>query len=348
VCNYSGEGHVGRLPLLEATVNSVNVVFAQVMIAVTAGPVVELAADMGIGTPLSADNAAVLGAVDVNPLGMATVYATFAANGKKHDPVAITEIVDANGKVVYKDKSKSEQVMKPAAAYLTTTALQQVVARGTGTRAGAAGRSVAGKTGTAQAYRDAWFAGYAPNLATAVWVGYPEGAIEMRSSCSTSACRTTRIGEVTGGSWPAQIWGLYMKRALSSYPVLGFSDPGGTTTATIDSRTTCLANAKTPSKYSVTATFVAGAAPKKSCKVPDELKTRGERRELTHSAVPYVVGRSESEAVDRLEDEGFDVHVITKKEPDKKKAQKNSGIVWQQDPSGEARNGSTVTIWVNP
>ncbi len=348
VCNYSGEGHTGRLPLLDATVNSVNVVYAQVMLEVGAEKVVELATNMGISTPLYPNNAVVLGAVDVNPLGMADAYATFAANGEQHDPVAILKIVDSKGKVIYQDKSESEQVMEPAVAYLTTTALQQVVTRGTGTAAGAAGRSVAGKTGTAQAYRDAWFAGYAPNLATAVWVGFPEGAIEMRSSCSTSACRTTRKGEVTGGSWPAEIWGAYMARALSGLEVLGFSSPGGTTTAQIDSRTGCLASGKTPTEFSVTGTFIEGKAPKKTCKVPPELQTKDERREHTHSQVPSVIGMTEKDAVDKLEDRGFEVEVITKKEEDKDDAKDNSGLVWEQNPTGEARNGSTIKIWVNP
>lgn len=350
VCNYAGESFAGRLPLLEATVYSVNVVFAQVIIAVGAPAVVDLAADMGIRTPLAAVPSAVLGSNEVNPLGMADAFATFAANGNQHDPVAITKIVDAGGKVIYEDKSEAEQVMDPAVAYLTTTALQQVVARGTGTAAGTAGRPVAGKTGTAQAYRDAWFAGYAPNLATAVWVGYPEGAIEMRSSCAISACRTTRIGEVTGGSWPAQIWGAYMARALSSYSTLGFSSPGGTTTAQIDSRTGCLASGKTPAEFSVTGTFIAGNAPNKPCAVPDDLKTKDERRQESQSNVPDVVGTFGEDAAERLEDHGFDVNLIEKKEPDKKEAKENSGLVWMQDPSGgsSARNDSTVTIWVNP
>ncbi|MBK5228971.1 MAG: transglycosylase domain-containing protein, partial [Actinobacteria bacterium] len=310
VCNYAGESFAGRLPLLEATVHSVNVVFAQVVIAVGAPAVVELAAAMGIHTPLAAVPSAVLGSNEVNPLGMADAFATFAANGIQHDPVAITKIVDANGKILYEDSSESTEVMDPAVAYLTTTALEQVVARGTGTAALAAGRPVAGKTGTAQAYRDAWFAGFAPNLATAVWVGYPEGAIEMTTSCvSETGCRPTRI-QVTGGSWPAEIWGAYMKRALSSYAVEGFVNPGGTTTAQIDSRTGCMATGKTPSEFSVVGTFIEGTAPKKPCPVPDELKTKEEKREESHSDVPDVVGLFEDDAVERLEDHGFDVDVV--------------------------------------
>ncbi len=346
VCNYADESFKGRLPLLEATVHSVNVVFAQIIIQVGAPAVVELAADMGIRTPLLAVASAVLGSNEVNPLGMASAYATLAANGQRHDPVAITKITDANGKVLYEDETEAEQVMPPAVAYLTTTALQQVVARGTGTAAGAAGRPVAGKTGTAQEYRDAWFAGYAPNLATAVWVGYPEAAIEMKTSCGgDTGCRATRI-QVSGGSWPAQIWGAYMARALSGYAVAGFSSPGGTTTATIDSRTGCLVDNRTPEQFRVEATFIAGKAPKETCEVPDELKTNQEKKVV----VPSVEGLSEGEAVDKLEGAGFSVDVIKEKEDDKDSAKENKGLVWQQSPSGGARakDGATVTIWVNP
>ncbi|MBK5228470.1 MAG: PASTA domain-containing protein, partial [Actinobacteria bacterium] len=159
----------------------------------------------------------------------------------------------------------------------------------------------------------------------------------------------TRI-QVTGGSWPAQIWGAYMKRALSQYPVLGFSSPGGTTTAQIDSRTGCLATKKTPTEFSVTGTFIEGKAPEKPCEVPDDLKTKEEKREESHSDVPDVVGMFEDDAVDLLEDHGFDVDVVVEKEDDRHDAKENSGVVWMQDPSADSnvRNDSTVTIWVNP
>ena len=210
VCNYEGAAY-GSMSLLEATVKSVNVVYAELILETGAEAVVELAAEMGISTPLLSVNSAALGTNEVNPLGMASGYATLAANGLHHPPVAITKIVDANGKVVYEDRSKAEQVLDPAAAYLVTSALQQVIQRGTGTAALGLGRPAAGKTGTAQEYRDAWFAGYTPDLAAAVWIGYPEGAIEMKPSCAPgdTGCRPTDT-LVTGGSWPTQIWTAFM------------------------------------------------------------------------------------------------------------------------------------------
>ena len=220
VCNYEG-GDFGReLSLLEATVNSVNVVYAQLILEVGPEEGAELAQEMGINTPLIATPSMVLGSNPVNPLGMASAYGTFATNGTRHAPVAITRIVDSTtGETIYKDETEPERVLDPGVAYLVTTALEAVIDRGTGVRAQIA-RPAAGKTGTAQEYRDAWFGGYTPDLAAAVWVGYPEGEIEMKASCagSSNPCRPTRVlsgSGVTGGSFPAEIWGDFMERALA-------------------------------------------------------------------------------------------------------------------------------------
>ncbi|MEA2460839.1 MAG: penicillin-binding protein, partial [Actinomycetota bacterium] len=148
VNNYEGEAF-GRISLLEATVNSVNVVYAQVGQEVGVDNVVETAEKMGIRTPLGAFASAPLGTNPINPLDMASAYGTLATNGKHHPPVAIKKIVDSHGEVLYRDESKPEQVIDPAAAYITTTALEQVVLRGTGVYADdGLGRAVAGKTGT--------------------------------------------------------------------------------------------------------------------------------------------------------------------------------------------------------
>ncbi|MDQ3878564.1 MAG: penicillin-binding transpeptidase domain-containing protein, partial [Actinomycetota bacterium] len=160
VCNYEGESFAsGMLSLLEATVHSVNVVYAQLILKVGPEAVVDIARAMGINTPLLAVPSAVLGANPVNALDMASAYGTLAAGGMHHPPVAITKIVDSDGNVLYRDSSTSAEAIDPAVAYITTSALEQVVQRGTGTAANVIGRPVAGKTGTAQEYRDAWFVG---------------------------------------------------------------------------------------------------------------------------------------------------------------------------------------------
>ncbi len=274
VCNYEGESFSGRIPLLLATIDSVNVVYAQVILQVGADAVVRVAHDMGVRSPLLPVNSAVLGTNAVNALDMVSGYSTLATNGTHHPPVAITKILNKHGGVIYKDHSIAHDAVSPSVSYIATSALEQVIQQGTGTAANI-GRPAAGKTGTAQEYRDAWFVGYTPDLATAVWVGYPDGEIEMKPYCLTSiGCRPTRIGAtgVTGGSWPAEIWHNYMLAALAGTPPTPFTQPAtGLSTVTIDTRNGCLAGPYTPSTSTATATFAPGTEPTTSCLEPGDL-----------------------------------------------------------------------------
>ncbi len=339
--NYEGSSFGDRISVLEATVNSVNVVYAQMILETGPQTVVDVAEDMGINTDLLAVPSAALGTNPVNPLGMASAFGTFATNGEYHPPVAITKIVDTSRtkpKVIYKDETESDQAIEPSVAYLTTTALQSVIQRGTGVYANI-GRTAAGKTGTAQEYRDAWFGGYTPDLAAAVWVGYPEGEIAMRTNCAgaTYACRTTSsptsLG-VTGGSFPARIWHDFMARALSGTPASSFSVPNiGLVTVTIDTRNGCLASRLTPDEFRASAVFPKESAPKKSCRVP------GDRQK-----VPNVVGYPYEEAAALLEREGFEVELReeeTRTYP--------PGVVAGQAPGGgeKAVPGSVVVLLVS-
>ena len=336
VQNYEGS-EFGTVTLLEATISSINVVYAQLILDIGPENVVETARAMGIRTPLLAVPSAVLGANPVNALGMASAYGTFATYGQYHPPVAIRKIVDRDGELIYEDKSRPERAIDPGVAYLSTSAMRSVITGGTGTAAAGylGGRPAAGKTGTAQEYRDAWFAGYTPNLAAAVWVGYPEGSIEMKTSCYTGSCRPTRI-QVTGGSWPTQIWGAFMQRALASLPAPDFQLPSDSNlvTVTIDSRTGCLASGSTPDIYRRSAYYVSGTEPTSTCAAPS-------------ATVPSVVGLSGSEAESTLQSNGFNVDVVTRRGSGRGTG---SGEVWRQSPSGgsEAAQGATVTIWVNP
>ncbi|MDQ3940922.1 MAG: transglycosylase domain-containing protein, partial [Actinomycetota bacterium] len=136
VCNYEGGDFGDQLSLLEATVNSVNVVYAQLILEIGADEVVGTAAEMGIETPLAPVNSAALGTNVVNPLGMASAYGTLAAAGTHHPPVAITKIVDTTSdEVIYRDETEADEALDPAVAYLTTSALEAVDDRGTGVRA---------------------------------------------------------------------------------------------------------------------------------------------------------------------------------------------------------------------
>jgi penicillin-binding protein 1A len=327
VQNYEGSSY-GKMTLLEATVKSVNVIYALLGQEIGVQNVVDTAAAMGIRTPLSPVASAPLGTNSINPLDMASAYGTLATNGKHHPPIAITRIVDKSGRTIYREDAEPVEVLEPAVAYLTTTALEQVMIRGTGTGA-QIGRPAAGKTGTAQEYRDAWFVGYTPDLVTSVWVGYPEGQIEMKTSCAVTLCRPTRI-QVTGGSWPADIWRAFMSAALAGVPASSFTNPGGVVTYEIDTRTGCLATDKTPKEFVGEAPYSTGDAPRDDCGNDVE--------------VPDVFEFPQADAIAIVEDAGFEVAIV--KVPSDTYP---PGRVVGQDPvAGEsAPAGSTVTLQIS-
>lgn len=220
VKNY-GNSSYGTIPLSEATVKSVNVVFAQLIMRVGAKNVAKTAKKMGIKSHVESIPAIALGGLThgVSPLDMASAYGTLANNGRYVKPVAVTRMVDSKGQVVFEAKSKPRQVLDTGVVFQANNILKQVVARGTATNA-RIGRPQAGKTGTSQNLWDAWFVGYTPDLSTAVWVGYPKKNVEMNSVHGIS---------VTGGSFPAKIWNSFMSRALQNVPPSDFANPGGTT-----------------------------------------------------------------------------------------------------------------------
>jgi len=411
-CNYE-EAPYGSMSLLDATVFSVNVVYAQLGLEVGPQNVVDTADEMGVETSLSAVPSAVLGTNTVNPLGMASAYGTLATSGTHHPPVAITKITDRSGKVLYRDETKPKEVLSSAASYIATSALSQVIQRGTGSAYGQIGRPAAGKTGTAQDYHDAWFVGYTPDRVASVWVGYPSAPISMLPACPAfrnaqgeEICRTTRI-QVSGGTWPTLIWSNFMQRALARVPASAFPVPSDLVTVIIDTRTGCLVNDFTPLDKRAPASFESGSAPTKTCyvpgdsaRVPDVLYLKVAKavgilggagfpistveeptfkyppgtvigidpapgtRVATGStvtivvskngeqgaAVPAVLGLSEEQATDRLQERGFEVDVVVESESDDEDAEDNEGLVWKQSPGSgtKAERGSVVTIYVNP
>lgn len=212
VSNYEDESF-GRLSLTDATVFSVNTVFAQLVGMVGPERVVDVARRAGIESPLRPQPAIALGGLEtgVSPLEMAAAYATFANAGERVAPRYIVRVLDADGEILYHAPPGGVEAIDPGVALQMTAILQQVLQRGTGVRAGI-GRPAAGKTGTSQDFRDAWFVGYTPELSTAVWMGYPEAARSMEAALDNAA----------GGTVPAKTWHDYMTVALDGAPVLGF------------------------------------------------------------------------------------------------------------------------------
>ena len=215
VCNADG-GSAGNATIFEGTVRSYNTLYAQLILRVGPTEAMAMATKLGVRNELETNPASVLGTNDVTPMDMASAYATFANRGVHVPPVLVTRITRADGTILYNHQHAQEKVLDTAVADEVSAILQQAVERGTGTRA-RLDRPAAGKTGTTDAYADAWFVGYTPELATAVWVGFPEGQIPMRPP-------RTPI-RVFGGTYPAQIWQQFMSGALAGRPVVSFHDP---------------------------------------------------------------------------------------------------------------------------
>jgi penicillin-binding protein 1A len=212
----SADESAGTMTLQNAIAHSVNTIFAQLVLDVTPEAVADVARRMGIRSKLEPVCSITLGTQAVTPLDMADAYATLAARGVHHAPQAIAEIRTAKGKVLYRMPAKGDQALAENDADLVTYALQGVVQFGTGTAANI-GRPQAGKTGTGQEYRDAWFCGYVPQLATCVWVGYRQGEITMEN--------VEGLLHVYGGTIPALIWHDFMLEALKDTPVVDFPTP---------------------------------------------------------------------------------------------------------------------------
>lgn len=213
VNNYAHESYPGRINLIDATKNSVNTVFAQLQAIIGPDKLVQMAHAMGITSPLGANPSLVLGTSDVSVLEMAGAYTTLANDGERVTPRAILEVKTADGRILQPDRPERRRVLTPAQADQVNFTLQQVVKSGTGTAA-AIGRPLAGKTGTTENSVDAWFIGYTPQLTTAVWMGYPSGDSKQMTS--------VRGVNVTGGSFPAQIFHNFMIQATKGMPVESF------------------------------------------------------------------------------------------------------------------------------
>ncbi len=211
------EGYLGRVNLQQATVASDNTVFAQLDLDVGPRGVAETAHSLGITSPLDGIPAEGIGGlrIGVSPLEMASAYATLADGGIRRDPIAIRRVVYPGGRTERPDRKPPRRVVSEAVAHEVTRLLHDNITEGTGTAAYTGCPGQAGKTGTTDRETDAWFAGYQPNLATVVWVGYPQSnAIEMTSVHGIT---------VFGGTFPAEIWhSLY---SGAEVPCEEFSEP---------------------------------------------------------------------------------------------------------------------------
>jgi penicillin-binding protein 1A len=263
------EGHsFGQATLRQATALSVNTVYAQLLLRLGHGDpdrggrvVVDTAARLGVDPRrLAAEPSSVLGASSVTPLEMAAAYATLASGGLRAAAHGVARVADARGRVLYQARPVAKRVLPGSAVAVVDDVLRGVVDNGSGVRA-RIGRPAAGKTGSTQHNADAWFVGYTPDLAAAVWVGYPQARVPMTPP------RTPLT--VLGGTWPAAIWAGFMEHALAGRPAREFPRPSTElATVTVDVLRDCLPNRFTPAAQIGRVVYLAAAAPQRPCAAP--------------------------------------------------------------------------------
>ena len=207
--NY-GNKYRGSIPIYTALMVSSNVCTARLMDEIGVRPVIQLARVMGISTPIPYDYTISLGSNSVKLFEMTRAYGVFANGGFRVEPYAIERVESSRGTVLYEaKKARTSKVLNINTAATMTAILKTVIQSGTGMAANI-GKPAAGKTGTTDDCKDAYFIGFTPDVVTGVWVGNDDN---------------TRMGELTGGSVPARIWKDVMLVATEPYGNSDFEYP---------------------------------------------------------------------------------------------------------------------------
>ncbi len=228
--NAGGNSSKDLRTLDSATYNSTNTVYARLVSEIGPEAVVEMGNRLGIKTALDPHLSITLGAEEVRPEDMAIAYSTLANYGTLHEPYIIERITNADGEVIYQHETDARPVLNEQIAAAVVGSLKKVVTSGTGRRADI-GRPQAGKTGTATRSTDVWFAGFVPQLTTAVWVGDPDGTIPLEDITVFNDVEQTEqfYRTASGGTLAAPIWKQFMEFAMAGIPVVDFlPEPPGT------------------------------------------------------------------------------------------------------------------------
>jgi penicillin-binding protein 1A len=244
--NYDGKYH-GPTRLRVALAKSRNVVTVKLVDALGIDRLIDFAKRMGVPDEMPRNLTLALGSMGMTPLELTSTYGSFANGGLKMKPIGIKYITDINGRIIENNEPEGTRVLDRDSAFLITSMLQSAVKKGTGWRARALRRPVAGKTGTTNDNIDAWFLGYTPDLITGTWVGFDEprflGPIE------------------TGSRAAAPIWVDFMLKATANRERSEFDKPPTIVSRKIDPATGLLANKWT--KSPLIEFFKEGTEPKK-------------------------------------------------------------------------------------
>jgi penicillin-binding protein 1A len=201
----------GPITLRRALEQSINVPAVRTLNKLGPQRVITVARRMGIQSPLEPNLSLALGSSDVTVLEMASAYGTLATLGIHTEPMAIRQVMDQTGKTLEQNVPRRQPALEVEVAYRMVDLLKGVITHGTGRRANI-GRPAAGKTGTSDDHRNAWFIGFTPHLATAVWVGNDDNS---------------PMKKVVGGTVPAGIWSAFMRTAVAAMPADDWDRPDG-------------------------------------------------------------------------------------------------------------------------
>ncbi|HWP66886.1 MAG TPA: PBP1A family penicillin-binding protein, partial [Candidatus Limnocylindria bacterium] len=243
--NYN-DRYYGPVPLREALSRSLNTVSVRLVDELGPDYVRRYLTRFGFSTEFPRNLSIALGSSEVTLLELTRAYGVFATLGKRFDPIFITRVTDDAGNPLdFADtRPHFERVMSPALAYLVTNLMESVVKEGTARAALALGRPLAGKTGTTNESRDAWFIGYSPDLLAGAWVGYDS--------------HEPLGGKETGSRAALPIWMAFMERALAGRPPVDFPVPPGVTYVSVDPASGLRA---VPGGAAVREVFIAGTEP---------------------------------------------------------------------------------------
>ena len=213
----------GMISLEEATRRSINTVFAQMASELGGEKLASTANRIGIESRIDPVISLTLGAGAVTPIEIASAYSSFATNGVLAPPYLIERIEDSNGEILYQNiVSQRISIPDPGAAAAVRKTLEVAAQFGTGTRAVLDDRPIAGKTGTHQGFREAWFIGFIPQYTSSVWIGFAEEQLPL----TDVEINGEVIKNVSGGRVPAPMWKEFMTKVVENLPILEWpSDP---------------------------------------------------------------------------------------------------------------------------
>jgi penicillin-binding protein 1B len=246
--NYK-KRYMGTVTVRQALESSLNAATARIAHDVGIDAIVDMARRMGIRSSLPPYPSVVLGAAEVTPLEVAQAFSVLANGGVGTTPLSIKKVLDRADEPIERNPIHVERVVSPETAYLVTHLMEGVLDSGTGRAARTRGftRPAAGKTGTTNDYRDAWFVGFTPDLLTVVWVGFDQ----------------KRPLDLAGAEAALPIWTDFMKQATAGLPVTPFTAPPGITLERIDPASGQLATPACP--QSIEEGFYSGDEPTAPC-----------------------------------------------------------------------------------